>query len=93
MKIRIELEIGDIIIADEFVVAEAQMKMARWPDGMLNNVKQELWNRMSEARQRALTDTYGHADRTRTEHERRLSDHYLAEKRAADDRRYEGSET
>lgn len=59
MKIRIELEIGDKFIAEEFEVSEAQMMGSRWPDGMMSNVKTELWNRMAEARQKALTETYG----------------------------------
>jgi hypothetical protein len=56
MKIRIEIEIGDKIIADEMEVPDHTFKFAVRPDGMMANIRTELWNRMAEARQNALTE-------------------------------------
>jgi hypothetical protein len=58
MKIRIEVDIGDKHIAEEFTVPDETFIFARYPDGLMSNVKQELWNRMAEGRQNALTEFF-----------------------------------
>ncbi len=56
MKIRIEISIGDTIIADEREIPDEMFKLARYPSMMMGGVKQELWNRMAEAREKAITE-------------------------------------
>lgn len=56
MKIRIEIDIGDKFIGDEMEVPDHVFKFSKMPDGLMANIRTELWNRMSEARQNALTE-------------------------------------
>jgi hypothetical protein len=56
MKVRIEVEIGDKIIADEFIVTDAQFKLSRFPSTLMHDIHRELWLRMAEAREQAITE-------------------------------------
>lgn len=56
MKIRIELEIGDKFIAEEQEVPDDVFVYYRYPNMLMGGVRTEIWNRMAEAREKAITE-------------------------------------
>ncbi len=56
MKVRIEIEIGDKFIAEELIVPDSTFVLHRYPNMYMGGMKQEIWNRMDEARKVAITE-------------------------------------
>ncbi len=56
MKVRIEIEIGDKFIAEELIVPDSTFVLHRYPNMYMGGMKQEIWNRMGKAREKAITE-------------------------------------
>lgn len=56
MKIRIEIEIGTIVIADEHRMPDAGLAQAIAPRALLDQIEAGLWSKMSVAVDKALSE-------------------------------------
>ena len=58
MKVRIELDIGDKHIAEEIELPDSVFAQCRFPSVYVSDVNREIWNRMAEAREKAITELF-----------------------------------
>ena len=56
MKVRIEIDIGDKHIAEQIGLPDDVFKQCRFPSVYISDVNREIWDRMAEARERAITE-------------------------------------
>lgn len=58
MKIRIEIEIGKVVIADEFCMPDAHLAQAIGPSALLNQIEAGLWSKMAVSVDKALAQLF-----------------------------------